>query len=138
MSQRQPQWQPISMLPTFTDMVDGMLASSLEQLDNMRLVEMEDHVQSNPVKRVRQKSRFVRTQSKQEPIRRLSDLQWDYVIETAEVMAAENPRHERTLFIMSALYGMYLRISELVDTQLWSPMMKHFGSPIYSGAQPIL
>ncbi|WP_289245276.1 site-specific integrase [uncultured Methylophaga sp.] len=89
-------------------------------------LEMEDYVQSNPVKRVRQKSRLIRTQATQEPIRRLSELQWDYVIETAEAMANEDPLHERTLFIMSALYGMYLRISELVDTSLWSPMMKHF------------
>ncbi|MFT7111437.1 MAG: site-specific recombinase XerD [Porticoccaceae bacterium] len=89
-------------------------------------LEMEDFVASNPVKRVRQKSRLIRTQAVQEPVRRLSELQWDYVLETAETMAKENSLHERTLFIMSALYGMYLRISELVDTPLWSPMMKHF------------
>ena len=41
-------------------------------------------------------------------------------------MADGDPAHERTLFIISALYGMYLRISELADTELWSPMMKHF------------
>jgi len=27
---------------------------------------------------------------------------------------------------MSAFYGVYLRISGLVDIQRWSPMMKHF------------
>ncbi|MGI9284857.1 MAG: hypothetical protein ACR2P1_05680 [Pseudomonadales bacterium] len=37
MNEQQPQWQPISMLPVFTDMVDGMLASSVEQLSNMQL-----------------------------------------------------------------------------------------------------
>lgn len=89
-------------------------------------LELEDYVQHNPVKRIRQKSRLVRSQSTQEPIRRLSELQWDYVIETAELLANEDSRHERTLFIMSALYGMYLRISELADTPLWSPMMMHF------------
>src|SRR5260364_373124 len=46
-------------------------------------------------------------------IRRLSELQWHYVIETAEIMAQESPQHERTLFIMTALYALYLRISEL-------------------------
>jgi integrase len=89
-------------------------------------LEMEDYLQHNPVKRIRQRSRMVRSKPRQEPIRRLSDLQWDYVIETAQLMAADDPVHERTLFIMSALYGMYLRISELADTDLWSPMMKHF------------
>ena len=89
-------------------------------------LEMEDYVQHNPVKRIRQRSRMVRSKPRQEPIRRLSELQWDYVIETAQLMAADDPVQERTLFIISALYGMYLRISELADTDLWSPMMKHF------------
>ncbi len=89
-------------------------------------LEMEDYIQSNPVKKLRQKSRFIRKQSKQEPIRRLTELQWDYLVETAELMANDNPEHERTLFIVSALYGMYLRISELVESPRWSPMMKCF------------
>jgi hypothetical protein len=54
-------------------------------------------------------------------------LQWDYVIETARQLAAQNPKkHERTLFIMSALYGMYLRISELTAGSRWEPRMNHF------------
>ena len=49
------------------------------------------------------------------------------MIETAELMAAENPDlHERTLFIMNALFGMYLRISELAKTPRWQPEMGHF------------
>jgi integrase len=42
-------------------------------------------------------------------------------------MAAEDPAvHERTLFIMNALFAMYLRISELVETPRWTPQMGHF------------
>lgn len=42
-------------------------------------------------------------------------------------MADENPnQHERTLFMMSCLYGMYLRISELVATDRWQPKMGDF------------
>jgi len=44
MSNQQPQWQPISMLPVFTDMIDGMLESSTEQLNNMRLAVDKPHV----------------------------------------------------------------------------------------------
>lgn len=48
-------------------------------------------------------------------VRRISILEWEYVIETAEKMADENPeQHERTLFLMNCLFAMYLRISELV------------------------
>lgn len=87
----------------------------------------EDYVSANPVAQIRQKSKFMRKQQAQSKIRRLSPLQWDVVIETAAMMAADNPLvHERTLFIMAALYGMYLRISELVVTDRWAPEMGHF------------
>jgi hypothetical protein len=41
---KQPQWQPISMLPVFTDMIDGMLDASQEQLVSMQLVSEKPHV----------------------------------------------------------------------------------------------
>lgn len=87
----------------------------------------ENYVAANPVARLRQKGKFLRKRQAQNKIRRLSPLQWDVVIETAEQMAAEDPAtHERTLFVMSALYGMYLRISELTETERWIPQMGHF------------
>jgi site-specific recombinase XerD len=88
---------------------------------------LENYVQQNPVALVRQKSRFIRKQQAQAPIRKLSELQWSYVIETAELMAKEQPEpHARTWFIMNALYGMYLRISELAASPRWEPRMGHF------------
>lgn len=87
----------------------------------------EDYVESNPVAQIRQKSKFVRKSQSTRVIRRLSELQWSYVIETAEQMAAADPAsHERTLFILNALFGMYLRISELVETPRWTPRMGDF------------
>ncbi len=60
-------------------------------------------------------------------VRRISTLQWDYVIETAELMAKESPEeHERTLFIMNCLFAMYLRISELVEDERSTPVMGDF------------
>ncbi len=87
----------------------------------------EDYVQQNPVSLVRQKSKFIRKQQGHTTIRRLSELQWAYVIETTEQLAAREPtRHERSLFIMTALYAMYLRISELAASERWQPSMQHF------------
>ena len=87
----------------------------------------ENILNSNPVSQIRQKSKFLRKHQSQGKIRRLSPLQWDYVIEAAEQMAVAEPLvHERTLFIMNALFAMYLRISELVDTPRWQPQMGHF------------
>jgi site-specific recombinase XerD len=87
----------------------------------------ENILKANPVSQIRQKSKFIRKHQSQGKIRRLSPLQWDYVIESAETMAQLDPAiHERTLFIMNALFAMYLRISELVDTTRWKPQMGHF------------
>lgn len=90
-------------------------------------LEQEEYVTINPVSQIRQKSKFLRKRHHKAPIRRLSELQWAYVIETAELMAKDSPStHERTLFIMNALFAMYLRISELAASKRWQPQMGHF------------
>jgi len=86
----------------------------------------EDFLSINPVSLIRQKSKFIQTQQAPRRIRRLSQNQWQYVINTAKQMAIVEPHHERTLFILSILYGMYLRISELAASQRWTPSMNHF------------
>ena len=90
----------------------------------------ENYITANPIAQLRQKSKFLRKkQQSKGQIRRLSPLQWDYVMEAAETLARKEPLvHERTLFIMNALYAMYLRISELVETSRWQPQMGHFQS----------
>jgi len=87
----------------------------------------EEYVYMNPVALIRQKSKFVRKIQGTPKIRRLSDRQWKYVIKTAQEMAETHPSlHERTFFIVSALYSMYLRISELGANKRWIPTMNHF------------
>lgn len=87
----------------------------------------ENYVEANPVTQIRQKSKFLRKYQTQSIIRRLSETQWVYVIETVEIMAQNQAElHERSLFIMKALYGMYLRISELAASKRWEPQMGHF------------
>ena len=87
----------------------------------------EEVTEVNPIAHIRQKSKFLRKRQGKPKIRRLSNLQWEYIIETAEALANENPtKHERTLFILSTLYLMYLRISELAVNERWSPSMNDF------------
>jgi len=87
----------------------------------------DEYVYMNPVALIRQKSKFIRKRQSQIKIRRLSELQWDYVIKTTEKLAEEKPElFERPLFILSALYSMYLRISELTATERWIPKMNDF------------
>lgn len=87
----------------------------------------ESLVAANPIKLIRQKSKFVRKDQNRAPVRRISNLQWEYVLETAELMAEEHPTtHERTLFIMTCFFAMYLRISELVTDERSAPVMGDF------------
>lgn len=97
------------------------LSSFYDYLTNETLIEV------NPVSLIRQKSKFIRKDQNQAPVRRISNVQWDYVLETAEKMAGEDPdNHERTLFVMSLLFGLYLRISELVADERSAPVMGDF------------
>jgi len=87
----------------------------------------EEVTEINPVAQIRQKSKFIRQTSNTPMIRRLSDKQWQMVLETTRQLAEENPKkHKRTLFMLQMLYGMYLRISELASSPRWSPKMSDF------------
>ena len=87
----------------------------------------EEIAQINPIVQIKQKNRFYRSHQTKTKIRRISEFQWKTVIETAERMAKDDPdKYERTLFIISILYGMYLRISELTANERWTPTMNDF------------
>ena len=87
----------------------------------------EEYVSVNPIALIRQKSKFLRKQQSKPKIRRLTNLQWQQVINAAKDMAEYEPKlHERTLFVLSALYSMYLRISELTASDRWIPKMNDF------------
>ena len=59
-------------------------------------------------------------------VRRLSQDQWSYVMETAENLADKDPKYERSLFAIVSLKTLFLRISELSERKDWSPEMQHF------------
>lgn len=87
----------------------------------------EEVTEINPVVQIRQKSKFVQKSPTQSMIRRLSDMQWQMVLNTTKQLADEDPKkHKRTLFMLQMLYGMYLRISELATSPRWSPKMSDF------------
>ncbi|KGP63045.1 integrase [Legionella norrlandica] len=87
----------------------------------------EEYLVSNPVALIRQKSKFIRKRQHNTPIRRLSLIQWNAVLKAAETLAQDSPeKHERTRFMLSLLFGMYLRISELAASDRWIPSMNDF------------
>lgn len=88
---------------------------------------LDEKVSMNPIALIRQKSRYIQKQQTKMPVKRLTDVQWQSCIQVAEQLATDEPdQHERTLFIISALYMLYLRISELAASNRWVPQMKHF------------
>jgi len=86
----------------------------------------EGVTQINPVALMRQKSKFMRKEMKMQIVRRLSNQQWETVIMLAKERALVDASYERTVFILSCLYGMYLRISELTEKPEWTPTMGDF------------
>lgn len=136
-----PKWRPFVATITKKERKDGKQPSSenfclsqsaiqaifasLSSFFNFLI--QENYLEINPVMHIRQKSKFIRKQQGAKPIRRLSELQWDYVIRTVEELANKQPEiYERSLFIMSSLFGMYLRISELTASNRWIPEMGDF------------
>lgn len=136
-----PDWRPFVVSVTKAEFKNGV-KSNIDQycISERALRELlainssffnfmmqEGHIEANPISQLRQKSKYIRKQQTTTVVRRLSELQWSYVIETAEQIADAKPAiHERTLFIMTALYAMYLRISELTASARWIPKMRDF------------
>jgi site-specific recombinase XerD len=89
-------------------------------------LQQERYLEIHPVQLVRQKSQIIQKQQSYKVIRKLSRLQWQYVIETVEKMAATNPEYERHLFLLTIFYLLGLRISEVSDTPRHTPTMGDF------------
>jgi len=87
---------------------------------------LEEKITRNPVAMIRQKSRYLQKAQNKKQIIRLSDTQWQACLTAVEKMACLNPAHERTLFIITAMYLMYMRISEFAASDRWIPSMNHF------------
>lgn len=126
-----PAWRPyISSNPAAYHLSQSAMQAIFSVLGSFfNFLIQEEYLQANPVAQIRQKGKFLRKSQGARPIRRLSELQWQVVHESAEQYADQkkgDPAHERTLFVMNALFGMYLRISELVETPRWTPRMGDF------------
>lgn len=131
LEQFNPKWRPFVKEATkpgnfsLSQAAIKIIFSTLSSFYNFLI--QEESTVTNPVNLIKQKSTIIRKRQAAAPIRRLSQDQWSYVIKATQIMAKENPeQHSRTLFIIQALYGMYLRISELVASERFIPQMNSF------------
>lgn len=80
----------------------------------------------NPIHAIKQKSRY-RKKSVASMAHSLTSRQWDFVFETAQMMADQEPEmHERTLFIVATMYSLYLKVTDIVGRNGREPMMRDF------------
>ena len=86
----------------------------------------EGYAFGNPIPAIRKQSPFLIKGATSKSIKRLSDLQWDFVLDCARAAADKDIEHERTLFVIAMLKTLYLRVSELSDRNNWEPVWKHF------------
>ena len=135
-----PQWRPFVATVNKVNHKNGILPNKNDyQLSQKSIQEiftglssfyhylmLEEKVPSNPVALIKQKSKYIQKQQTKATVMRLSEAQWDACIEVARSMAAQDSLHERTLFILTSLYLLYLRISELAASPRWIPQMGHF------------
>ena len=86
----------------------------------------EEYCYGNPAQIAKKDCKHFITDAQVKEIKRLTEAQWQYVLDTAVEMANEDPLNERTLFVIAALKTLFLRISELSERPNWSPIMGHF------------
>lgn len=135
-----PNWLPFEVSTSKKDYKDGKTITKDDYSFSQKAIKavfailssfynyclQEEILTSNPVRLIRQKSKFIRKEASAPVVRRLSNKQWQTVLDVAKEKAQQEPHNERTVFMLSCLYGMYLRISELTATVSWTPKMGDF------------
>ncbi len=118
-----PEWRPFSVRISKKDRQTGMEPHKEQYQCSQQTLKVlfgvlgsfyhfllqEDITLANPVALIRQKSKFIRKESTQPVIRRLSDKQWHVVMNLTKEAAKKEIKQERSVFILSCLYSMYLQ-----------------------------
>ena len=86
----------------------------------------EGYAFGNPIPAIRKQSPYLLKGATRKSIKRLSDLQWEFVLDCSRAAADADPDCERMLFIVAMLKSLYLRISELSERSQWQPVWQHF------------
>lgn len=86
----------------------------------------EEICYGNPAQIAKSDCRYFITDAQVKEIRRLTEDQWQYVLDIALSAAENDDAYERSLFVVASLKTLFLRISELSERKDWSPEMRHF------------
>lgn len=80
----------------------------------------------NPVQIAKKDCRHFIKDAQVKNVKRLSEEQWQFLLETASELADQDDRYERNLFLIASLKVLFLRISEYSERSNWIPVMGHF------------
>jgi site-specific recombinase XerD len=80
----------------------------------------------NPVPLAKRDCKHLIKDSQVKTVSRLTEHQWQYLLDTAVEMADDDPLNERNLFIIATMKTLFLRLSELSERNDWTPLMSHF------------
>jgi len=86
----------------------------------------EELLYGNPAQIAKADCRHFIKDAQVKEVRRLSESQWQYVFNVALELANQDRICERSLFVITALKTLFLRISELSERPNWTPVMSHF------------
>jgi site-specific recombinase XerD len=86
----------------------------------------EQLVTQNPVQMLSQKKQLIQSVKSTRVKRRLSQLQWNYLVDMATQMANVNSKYERNLYIISLFFLLGLRISEIAKVNSQEKPMNLF------------
>ena len=86
----------------------------------------EEICYGNPVPLAKRDCKYLVKDSQVKTFNRLTEEQWQFVLDAGMEMAQENPLYERNLFIVATMKTLFLRVSELSERQTWTPVMGHF------------
>ncbi|MDO6564636.1 site-specific integrase [Amphritea sp. 1_MG-2023] len=126
--QPNPQWRPFRLAGAGKGRLNTKswqgLFSNLSVFFNYLMA--EDYAPGNHIPIVKKNCPYLRQETGINTARRLSELQWEYLLSAAKSMADTDVQHERTLFVVATLKSLKLRISELSERPNWLPVMSHF------------
>jgi len=86
----------------------------------------EEYCLGNPAQLAKKDCRYFIKDAQVKDAKRLSEEQWQFLLDMATEMADRNRKYERNLFLIAALKTLFLRISEFSERPDWVPVMGHF------------
>jgi integrase len=136
-----PKWLPFRMKVAKNNQVDNdakpdrkKYKPSQETLKSMftgviafyKYLMNEEICYGNPAQIAKSDCLYFIADAQVKEIRRLTEDQWQYVLDIALTAAENDDIYERSLFVIASLKTLFLRISELSERKDWSPEMRHF------------